>query len=276
MMPTSLPPLPLREIQTRGMWSARPESASRTWRWVSMVAVLLVGAWPAPSWTQSTAEQDLARGVQLVRGGSCDEAIDPLNAAIRQFAPDPARSAQLARAYLYLAAAFVRLDQKVAARAAFTQALRADPVLTYDGEGFPGNVVKFFREARKDINLAALPPRPTPPPTPPPGDADIFAPSADAELERGVAQSRSGDALATATLDGVLTRVGAQPENGALRVRALLFLAVAHHSANREVEARSAVAELLKLRPGLTLPAGQFPVAFVQVFEAVKAAPPTP
>jgi tetratricopeptide (TPR) repeat protein len=256
MIPVSFP-----QIQTRWVRSA-----------TTLAALLLLGLWPAVSRSQATADDELVRGITLVRSGSYDAAIDPLNAAIRQFAIDPARNSQLARAYLYLAAAFFRLDQKVAARAAFTQALRADAVLNVDGEGLPGNVTKYFRETRKDINLAALPPRPTPPPSAP----DVFAASADADLERGVAQSRSGDPAALVTLEAVLRRVGAQAEGQALRVRALLFVAVAHLSANREAEARAALSEALALRPDLVLPDGQFAPSFVTTFQAVKAAARTP
>jgi tetratricopeptide (TPR) repeat protein len=223
---------------------------------------------PAPA----TASADLAQGIQKLRSGAYDAAIDALNSTVRQWSSDPAHSADVARAYLYLSAAYLGLDSRLAARAAFKQALTTNPRLVPETEGFSADVIRAFRDMRKELKIEAPPPAPlgNPAAAPADGPPSVLAPSSDAELEKGVAQARAGDAEAgVSTLQAVIQRLGTDPQVRVLRTRAVLFLAVGHLRANRESAARLALVEALRLQPDLSLDAEQFPPRLLILFQSV-------
>jgi len=222
------------------------------------------------SWAQTPAEDDLEKGVTLYRAKEYDNAIDRLYSAIRQMATDPEKQETLARAFLYVGASYLGLGEQTAARQAFVQAVRANPWVATDKEAFSGDVERFFRETRKEIDLSSLPPRPTPTPVPIKSD-DVFARSANADLERGVAQALAGESVDAATaLWAVIGGLGSRQEDKALRARALLFLALAYARVGREADARSMVTEALTLVPAIDPPPGLFPEFFAQLYQSVR------
>jgi tetratricopeptide (TPR) repeat protein len=227
----------------------------------------------ASAQTGATPEEDLAKGIQQVRTGAFDAAIDSLNSTIRQWAPDPARNADVARAYLYISAVYVGLNRRLAARAALQQAFLKNPRLAIEVEGFSSTTLRTFRELRKELKLEPLPATaPAPDATPAAARPGVLTPTTDADLEKGAEQARAGDPeAAVATLQGVLRRQGNEPENVTPRARALLFLAVAHARADREPAAKLALADALKLRPDLALDENHFSPRFLAVFQSVVA-----
>ena len=231
---------------------------------------------PAAPAAPANPTADLSQGIQKVRSGAFDAAIDLLNSAVRQWAGDPTHEAEVARAYLYLSAAYLGLESKLAARAAFSQALNTNPRLQPEVEGFSPEVLRSFRDLRKELKIEVPPPTPAPPvnpaATPPATPTDALAPTADADLERGVAQARAGDPeAAVLTLQSVYQRLGTEPQFLVPRSRAQLFLGVAHLRANRESAARLALALALRFQPDMALDGDQFPPRFLTLFQSVVA-----
>jgi len=219
---------------------------------------------------QTPADDDIAKGIELYRQGQFDDAIDRLYAAVRQIAKDPAQQETLARAYLYVGAAYLGLGEETASRQAFVQAVRANPYVATDAEGFPGDVERFFRDVRRDTDLSSLPPRPTPTPIPITA-AMILGRSSNADLERGAAQALAGESVdAATTLWPVVRGLDGNPEARVLRPRALLFLALAYARVGREEDARGMLREVLTVAPDLAPPPEQFPESFIALVDSVR------
>jgi tetratricopeptide (TPR) repeat protein len=227
---------------------------------IACVACVIAGE-PARA-VPAQGDDDLANGIRLVKSKKYDDAIDPLNAAIRAFTADNDRR-QAARAYLYLAAVYVEMEQKLAAKAAVYSALRQDTTVPLEPEQFSSGVEKFIRDTAKDYVPQPTPtpvptPVATPPPTPTPRPAasvpPVLAPSSDAELERDVALVRGGhfgDAIVS--LEATATRLRDEGADRQVFARAQLYLAAALLGAGRDAEARDAAYLVLAIFPGLDL-----------------------
>ena len=119
------------------------------------LAATLCCALSLPAHGVAAPEQDLARGVALVRDGDFEGAIAPLAAVVQELNADLSRRAALAQAYLYLGVAYLELGQELEARGKFREALRNDPKLKLSSREFSGQVMRVFETER----LAAQPPK---------------------------------------------------------------------------------------------------------------------
>src|SRR5688572_23083181 len=141
---------------------------TRTWRVAVVVAVALATA-RGP--VLSAPPDDLARGIAQVEGGEFEAAVITLDGVVRRLSAQASPPADLARAYLYLAIAYLGMSQEQAAKARFLDALKADRTLELSTGEFPPRVVQFFEEVKRESESAApapVAPAPRPTPTPPP------------------------------------------------------------------------------------------------------------
>ena len=129
-----------------------------------IVALSLVSA-PVPSATQERG--DLEKGIRQVEGGEFEDAVITLDAAARMLASEGKRPKELARAYTYLAIAYLELSQEQAAKAKFLEALQTDKDLRLDPKQLPPKVIQFFEDAAREAK-AKMTTEPEPSPTPNP------------------------------------------------------------------------------------------------------------
>jgi hypothetical protein len=86
----------------------------------------------------------LALGVAQVREGDFETALFTLDSVVQKLLGQVGRSKDLAKAYLYLGAAYIGLDHEVAAKGKFREALRHDPAIRVRAEEFPPKVLRLF------------------------------------------------------------------------------------------------------------------------------------
>jgi hypothetical protein len=91
---------------------------------------------------------DLEAGIGQVRSGDFFGAALTLNDVVKQLSARAEDKQRLARAYAYLAAAYVGIGQPERAQAAARQALEADPQLEPGGDEFPQEALELFDRAR--------------------------------------------------------------------------------------------------------------------------------
>jgi len=108
-----------------------------------LVALAQAAPSPAPSPT-------LAQGIRLVNEGDFETAVEALRAVTVALASDPSRSAERARASLYLGIAQLALDRPGDAHQSFLAALRDDRSLRVTEEHFSPKVVAAFEKARSE------------------------------------------------------------------------------------------------------------------------------
>jgi hypothetical protein len=132
---------------------------------VLMVAAsLIVVSIPA-----ATAQDvsDLEKGIRQVEGGEFEDAVITLDAAARRLALAGGQPKELARAYTYLAIAYLQMSQEQAAKAKFLEALQADKDLRLDPKQLPPKVIQFFQDAEREAkSSSATAPAPASSPTP--------------------------------------------------------------------------------------------------------------
>jgi hypothetical protein len=87
-------------------------------------------------------------GVRQVRDGDFEAALFSLDNAARRLATDPSRTKDLARAYVYLGAAYVGVQHDASAKAKFREALRLDPTLTLSHDEFSRRTLDVFETER--------------------------------------------------------------------------------------------------------------------------------
>lgn len=122
---------------------------------LSIAIVLGSGHHRALSSAQGPPDDDLARGMRQVEGGEFDAAVVTLDAVVRRFAAQASPPRELARAYLYLAIAYLGLSQEQTAKATFLDALKADRTLVLSSGEFPPRIVQFFQQVKKESEDAA-------------------------------------------------------------------------------------------------------------------------
>lgn len=126
--------------------------------------------------------EDLRTGIRQVEGGDFDAALITLDAAARRLAAEGKQPKALARAYVYLAIAYLELGQEEAARTKMMEALRTDKDLRLDEREFPPKVIRFFGQVRGESALAnPSPAPPSPVPTPAARPSPSAAPAAPAK-----------------------------------------------------------------------------------------------
>jgi hypothetical protein len=126
---------------------------------------------------QAAGDPELERGVRQAQEGEHDRAVVTLDAVVRRLEERGGPARDLSRAYVYLAVAYLGLQQEPAARARFLDALRTDSTLELSADEYPPRIVRFFEEVRRSAPVSR-PPATTPPPTP-------AAPAAGAEKKGG-------------------------------------------------------------------------------------------
>lgn len=127
-----------------------------------IVALALVGGLViTPTWARAQAsltDTDLATGIRQVREGDFDIALITLDGVVKRLAGQKGQEKELARAYTYLAIAYVGLAQQEKAKAEFMEAWRADRTLSLSPKEFPPNIIEFFEQARKEAAAGEAPP----------------------------------------------------------------------------------------------------------------------
>jgi len=110
-----------------------------------VILSLLPGTAPAAT---PPPDRELAKGIQLAREGDFEGALLTLDEVAHALAGTPARSKELAQAYLHIGVAYVGLGQASLARTKFRQAMALDPSLRLGTGEFPARVIRAFEEAR--------------------------------------------------------------------------------------------------------------------------------
>lgn len=109
---------------------------------------------------------DLEKGIRQVEGGEFEDAVITLDAAALRLALEGRQPKELARAYAYLAIAYLQMGQERAAKAKFLQALQTDKDLKLDPKQLPPNVMQFFQDAEREAKSGPVTtPAPAPSPT---------------------------------------------------------------------------------------------------------------
>ncbi len=116
---------------------------------LSILALALTARVPAASGTD-----ELARGVRQIAEGDFENAVLTLDGAVRSLAQEPAHVRELAQAYLNLGIAYVALDQRERARAAFKEALLRDKDLRLLPDRYSPKVIAAFEEARQEVRAS--------------------------------------------------------------------------------------------------------------------------
>jgi hypothetical protein len=120
-------------------------------RILSLCLVVGLGLPPQLARGQSgTVDADMATGVRQVREGDFDAALITLDGVVKRLSGQPGQAKELARAYTYLAIAYVGLAQQETARAKFLAAWKVDRSMTLSPKEFPPNIIQFFEEAKKE------------------------------------------------------------------------------------------------------------------------------
>ena len=132
-----------------------------------LVAVLLIGALalaPSLGALESPSDPELEEGIRQTQIGDFENAVVTLDAAARRLAAEGGRSADLARAYVYLSIAYLGLSQEQKAKAQFLEALKTDSDMQIDEGEFPPRVLEFFEEAREEAEAEGVVTTAPPPP----------------------------------------------------------------------------------------------------------------
>lgn len=130
-------------------------------------AVMVALCLASPAFPSETQEQgDLEKGIGQVEGGEFEDAVITLDTVARTLAAEGKRPKDLARAYTYLAIAYLQLSQEQAAKAKFLEALNTDKDLVLDPKQLPPKIIQFFQDAAREAK-ATMKTEPTPSPDPP-------------------------------------------------------------------------------------------------------------
>lgn len=122
---------------------------------LAFVAVALALVAPARG---ETPEDRLARGIRQVDEGDFQAAVTTLEGVARELAADKSRSKELARAYVYMAMAYVGLSQETAAKTKFLEAWRNDAALKLSPREFPPRVIQAFEQAVREARSLPIDP----------------------------------------------------------------------------------------------------------------------
>jgi hypothetical protein len=168
------------------------------------VAASLIVALANPLVAAPLPEEDLARGIGLVRQGDFQGAVPPLARVIDDLTPDLRRRGELSRAYLFLGVAYLELGQELDARGKFREALRNNPKLRLAPTEFSAQVMRVFETER-----AVLEPKKKKIPLP------LLLVLGGGAATAGVAVAASGGGSPTTTLrSGASTTTTTAPPSG--------------------------------------------------------------
>ncbi len=136
-------------------------------------------------------DPELITGIEFVRDGDFEPAVDTLTAVARNLAGTPRYVGQQAVAFLYLGAALIELDRVDLAKRAFALAQRTDKSLVARPTQFSRLTLITWESARsippsEEIDLDSLTIEPEPPPAPEPPPPATPPPSENLEPAREV------------------------------------------------------------------------------------------
>lgn len=143
-----------------------------------LVLTLCGGLATSPSSLASQApspDSELEQGVRQAQRGAFEDAVITLDAVVHDLAAEGAPPEELTRAHVYLAIAYLGLEQEQKARVTFLEALRIDPELELSAQQFPPRILRFFEAIRQEVPPPPeAEPRPAAPETaaPPGGDSE--------------------------------------------------------------------------------------------------------
>lgn len=116
----------------------------------TLVASLAMLAIPQRAAPQLPRDPDLERGIAFVEAGEFDDAILALEPAAKRLAAEHGRQKDLARAYAYLAIAYLGLNHEQTAKAKFLEAINADKDLKLGADQFSPRIIELFEQARRE------------------------------------------------------------------------------------------------------------------------------
>lgn len=119
-------------------------------RWRLMTAAVLLSFGTAMLLSGQPTPPPLARGARHVEEGDFEEAIDVLDAFVKQIKPQASRSKELTEAYLYLGVAYVGLGHERLAKARFLEALSHDKSAALAEDQSP-KVLRLFKQALDEL-----------------------------------------------------------------------------------------------------------------------------
>jgi hypothetical protein len=131
-------------------------------RILALLLVLGMGV-PAQFASGQSVEADLSTGIRQVREGDFDAALLTLDSVVKRLSAQPGPTKDLARAYTYLAIAYVGLAQQETAKSKFLEAWKADRTMTLSPKEFPPNIIQFFEDTKKESQERAKTERTTTP-----------------------------------------------------------------------------------------------------------------
>lgn len=124
----------------------------------SRLALILVLALPGLLRAQAASfDPELDNGVRLVDEGDFEEAVERLSGVVQRLARQPGHARELARAYLYLAIAYLQLSEEQKAKAQFVEAWKSDQSLKLSPHEFPPKVISAFNQALEEAPASAVP-----------------------------------------------------------------------------------------------------------------------
>ena len=112
--------------------------------------------WMPAASAQQPLDAQVAKGIEQVERGDTAGAILTLDAAARRLAA-VSRPYDLARAYLYLAVAYVAEGQETLAKARFRDALRQEQGLSLDPNRYSPRAVELLEEAKRAAAIGGKP-----------------------------------------------------------------------------------------------------------------------
>lgn len=115
-----------------------------------MLALTIASASPSRAEAQVSVDSEVARGIALVESGEFDDAILLLEPAAKRLAAERTRQKDLARAYAYLAIAYLGLNHEQTAKAKFLEAINADKDLQLGADQFSPRIIELFEQARRE------------------------------------------------------------------------------------------------------------------------------
>ena len=126
-------------------------------RGIVRVACVLAMAAAALAAPPPVGDAALSAGIALAREGDFQGALLKLDEAVRRLEEKGAPPVELAQGYLYLAIAYLELDQEMPAVERFRAAALRDPDLRLEPAEFSPQVIRFFDAARQEVAAMRAP-----------------------------------------------------------------------------------------------------------------------
>jgi ankyrin repeat protein len=116
------------------------------------VASAFLMAVPCLAQQQKTPAATIELGVQQVEEGDFETAVKTLDQGLRALPPDASHSRERARAYLYMAIAYLGMSEEANAKARLLDALKQDRTLDLSPRQFSPRVLALFEQAKREAS----------------------------------------------------------------------------------------------------------------------------